>query len=413
MYLKHLSLTDFRGFSRLDMQVPREIFLLVGNNAQGKTSLLEAIYFLATFTSFHASSDRQLINFNLPENKITVGRIIGEFQRRDGTHRIEARLIREPNGFNGGTRFRKEILLDGVKRKLSEVIGWFNAVIFLPQMARIIEEGPSERRRYLDMLISQESPLYVKHLSDYGQTLLQRNALLKQLGERGGDPGQLAVWDGMLARHGAFIMQERIRAIRELEEGAKRIHFNLTDGQEVLRLDYVPAYEPLSSPEGQMTLPVSAVADRSGIPKEEIESGLVSALKKLQREEIARGLTTIGPHRDELRFLSNQIDLGEFGSRGQGRTALLAMKLAEVNWLHQQTGDWPVLLLDETMSELDVQRRADLLAALAECDQAILTSTDLSMFDPEFVATHPVWRVSGGMVKQDSENDEMAKSKLA
>lgn len=399
MYLKHLSLTDFRGFSRLDIQVPREIFLLVGDNAQGKTSLLESIYFLATFTSFNASSDRQLINYNLPENQISVGRIIGEFQRRDGTHRIEARLIREPNGNNGGTRFRKEILLDGVKRKINEVIGWFNAVIFLPQMARIIEEGPSERRRYLDMLISQVSPRYVQHLSDYGQTLLQRNALLKQLGEYGGDPGQLAVWDGMLARHGALIMSERIRAIRELEEEAKRLHYNLTHGQEVLRLDYIPAYEPLSSPAGQLALPVSSVVDRSGIPQEEIERGLLSTLKKLQREEIARGLTTIGPHRDELRFLSNQIDLGEYGSRGQGRTALLAMKLAEVNWLHQQTGDWPVLLLDETLSELDTQRRADLLSALAECDQAILTSTDLSMFEPDFVASHPVWHVEAGMVK--------------
>ena len=401
MYLKHLSLTDFRGYSRLDIQVPREIFLLVGDNAQGKTSLLEAIYFLATFSSFHASSDKHLINYNLPENEITVGRIIGEFQRRDGSHRIEVRLIREPNGFNGGTRFRKEILLDGVKRKLNSVIGRFNAVIFLPQMARIIEEGPSERRRYLDMLISQVSPLYVKHLSDYGQTLTQRNALLKQLGERTGDPGQLAVWDGMLARHGAFIMKERIRTIRGLEEEAKRFHFNLTNGQEVLRLDYVPAYEPLSSPRGQMALPVSTIADRSGVPLEEIESGMVSALKMLQREEVGRGMTTIGPHRDDFRFLSNQIDLGEFGSRGQGRTALLAMKLAEVNWLRQKTGDWPVLLLDETMSELDVQRRADLLAALSECDQAILTSTDLSMFEPRFVATHPVWRVEAGMVREE------------
>lgn len=398
MYLTRLSLTDFRSFSRLDLDVPREIFLLVGENAQGKTTLLEAIYFLSTFSSFHATTDRQLINFHLPENKTTVGRIIGEFTRRDGSHKIEVRLIREPNGGNGSTRFRKEVLLDGVKRKLNEVVGWLNAVIFLPQMARIIEEGPSERRRYLDMLISQVSPRYVQHLSDYGQTLSQRNALLKMLAERGGDPEQLAVWDGMLARHGAFIMAERIQAIRELEEEAKRIHYDLTHGSEVLRLDYQPAYEPLSQPEGQMALPVSAVADRSGIRIAEIEAGLLEALKTKQREEIARGVTTLGPHRDELRFLSNQVDLSDFGSRGQGRTALLAMKLAEVAWLHQRTGDWPVLLLDETMSELDTQRRADLLAALSECDQAILTSTDLSMFDPAFVADHPVWRVAAGMV---------------
>jgi DNA replication and repair protein RecF len=241
----------------------------------------------------------------------------------------------------------------------------------------------------------------VRHLSDYGQTLAQRNALLKLLGERGGDAEQLAVWDGMLARHGAAIMRERIAAIRELEEEARRIHYELTHGKEVLRLDYQPAYEPLSLPKGQMLLDVTAVADRSGISEEEIEQGLLTALGERRREEIARGVTTIGPHRDELRFLSNQIDLGDYGSRGQGRTALLALKLAEVNWLHARTGDWPVLLLDETLSELDTQRRADLLNALAECDQAILTSTDLSMFEKEFIETHSVWRVAGGMVSAE------------
>lgn len=401
MYLKHLSLTNFRGFSRLDLEIPREIFLLVGDNAQGKTTLLEAIYFLSTFTSFHASSDRQLISFTAPENGIAVGRIIGVFHRRDSEHRIEARLIREPNGVNGNLRFRKEVLLDGVKRKVREVIGAFNAVIFLPQMARIIEEGPSERRRYLDMLISQVSPRYVAHLSDYAQTLTQRNALLKQLADRGGDPGQLAVWDGMLARHGAHIIYERIQAIREVETEAKRVHYDLTHGQEILRLDYQPAYDPLSAPEGQMALPVSIAADRSSFSVEEIDAGLLKALKKLQREEISRGVTTIGPHRDELRFLSNQVDLGDYGSRGQGRTALLALKVAEVAWLHQRTGEWPVLLLDETMSELDTKRREDLLAALAECDQAILTSTDIAMFDPSFVQRHPVWRVAGGVVRPE------------
>ncbi len=382
----------------MDLDIPREILLLVGENAQGKTTLLESVYFLSTFTSFHASSDRQLINFNLPENQLTVGRIVGEFERENSTHRIEVRLIREPNGGNGNTRFRKEVLLDGVKRKINEVIGQFNAVIFLPQMARIVEEGPSERRRYLDMLIAQVSPRYVQHLSDYGGTLSQRNALLKLLSERHGDLQELAVWDGMLARHGAFLMLERIKVIRELEEEAKRIHFDLTHGQEVLRLDYQPAFEPLAIPQGQMMLPVNSVADRSGLTLEEIEKGMLAAFKKLQREEIARGVTTIGPHRDEMRFLSNQVDLGEFGSRGQGRTALLAMKLAEVNWLKKRTGEWPVLLLDETLSELDTQRREDLLAGLREVDQAILTSTDIEMFDPGFVEAHKVWHVGGGVV---------------
>ena len=398
MFLKRLSLTNFRQFSRLDLDIPREIFLLVGGNAQGKTTILEAIYFLSTFSSFHASSDRQLINFTVPESGTTVGRIVGEFERGGSIHRIEARLIRESNGGNGSSRFRKEVLLDGVKRKMSEVVGQFNAVIFLPQMSRIIEESPSDRRRYLDMLISQVSPQYVEHLGDYAQTLTQRNALLKQLAERGGDLDQLAVWDGMLARHGAFIMQERIKTIRELEDEAKRIHYDLTHGKEVFRLDYQPAYEPLSTPDGQMTLNVSAIADRSGFSLAEMEKGMLSALKEHHREELARGVTTVGPHRDELRFLSNQVDLGDFGSRGQGRTALLALKLGEVNWLRKRTGEWPVLLLDEIMSELDLQRRADLLSALAGCDQAVLTSTDLSMFESDFIAAHSIWKVAGGLV---------------
>ncbi len=401
MHLNLLSLTNFRGFSRLDLDIPRETVLLVGGNAQGKTSLLEAVFFLSAISSFHASSDRQLINFTLAETALTVGRIVGVFSRQDGEHEIEVRLILESNGVLGRTRFRKEVLMDGVKRKINELIGQFNAVIFLPQMSRIIEEGPSERRRYLDMLVSQVSPRYVSHLSDYGQTLSQRNALLKQLGERGGDAEQLAVWDGMLARHGAFIMASRIQAIREIEDVARRIHYNLTHGREVLRLDYQPAFEPLSAPEGQMSLPVSTVVDRSSLSREEIEAGLLDALKHLQREEIARGVTTIGPHRDELRFLANQIDLGEYGSRGQGRTALLALKIAEVHWLRERTGEWPVLLLDEIMAELDTQRRRDLLSALDSCDQAILTATDLSMFEAGFTEAHPIWRVAGGVISAD------------
>jgi DNA replication and repair protein RecF len=222
------------------------------------------------------------------------------------------------------------------------------------------------------------------------------------LAERGGDSGQLAVWDGMLARHGAWIMWERIQALHELEAEAKRVHYDLTHGKEVLRLDYQPAYDPLAQPAGQMALPVSTPANRTGFSVDEIERGLLDALKKVQREEIARGVTTIGPHRDEVRFLSNQVDLGDYGSRGQGRTALLAVKLAEVTWLRQRTGEWPVLLLDEIMSELDIERRADLLKALSACEQAFLTSTDLAMFDQPFVHNHPVWRVSGGVVSPES-----------
>ena len=398
MYLTRLSLTNFRAFSRLDLDFPRRIILLYGANAQGKTSILEAVSFLATFSSFHASNERQLLNFNMAEATQMVGRIVAEYQRASKKHTLEVRLILERNGTAASPRFRKEILLDGVKRRVGDVLGHFNAVIFLPQMARIIEGSPSDRRRYVDELLAQIVPHYGKHLSDYAKVLSQRNALLKMLSEQGGDARQLEVWDDMLAKHGAAIMHARIQALDELELVARRVHQQLTHGAEILRLSYQPAYEPLPQPKGQLLLPVETTVDRSSLKADEIQAGLKKALHAAYREDISRGITTLGPHRDDLRFISNQIDLGDFGSRGQSRTVLLAMKLAEVQWMHQKTGEWPVLLLDEIMSELDPQRRDDLLTALDQVEQGLITSTDLDMFEDAFVAKHDTWLVEGGRV---------------
>jgi len=399
MYLKHLSLTNFRAFTRLDMEVPRRILLLVGDNAQGKTTLLESIYYLAAFTSCHASNDRQLINFNTTAEPLAVARLVATLQCGAEEHRIEVRLIRE--GTNGnGTRQRKEILIDGVKRNMQEALGIFNAVIFLPQMTRIIEGGPEERRRYLNLALAQVIPGYARALSEYVQALTQRNALLKQLSERGGDTGQLAYWDNLLATRGALLIQSRIAAIQELERHVLRYHDLLTAGTEVVRLQYRPAYDPLAVPNGQFSLPVETGADRSGFTLEQIQQGFINRLQAVRREEIARGITTIGPHRDELRFLGNGIDLGDYGSRGQVRSSLLALKLAEVDWMREKTGHWPVLLLDETLAELDTNRRTQLLNALQASEQALLTTTDLKLFDPDFVQRSAVWQVQTGFVSK-------------
>lgn len=403
MYLTHLSLTNFRSFARLDMDVPRRVLLLVGENAQGKTSLLEAIYFLATFTSFHAHSDRQLINFVAVQEPLAVARLVAEYQRGSTSHRLEARLILETAAGNGLSRLRKEVLLDGVKRSLGEAIGHFNAVIFLPQMARILEGGPEERRRYLNLALSQAVPGYAQALSEYSQALTQRNALLKQLAERGGDADQLGFWDSVLSQRGAQIILARIHAVQELEQQAVRIHQRLTRSDEVLRLVYQPSYDPLPPPSGQYTLPINAPVDRGGCVYEDIREGFARHLKSLRHEEIARGQTTIGPHRDELRMLVNGIDLGDFGSRGQMRTALLALKLAEVSWMKEKTGHWPVLLLDEILAELDAQRRSNLLDGLSNGEQAVLTTTDLHLFTPSFVQNATVWRLQAGAVVQTTE----------
>jgi DNA replication and repair protein RecF len=399
MHLTHLSLTNFRLFSRLDMDVPRRVLLLLGDNAQGKTSLLESIYYLATFTSFHAQSDRQLLNFLATREALTVGRLVAVYTRDERQHKIEVRLIQDSNG-NGGTRLRKEILLDGVKTPANQVVGHFNAVIFLPQMTRIIEEGPDERRRYLNLAIAQGDPFFTQTLSDYNAALTQRNALLKMLSERSGDQSQMDYWDELLTSRGARIIQARILAIKEIEQIAARIHEKLTGGREVLRLLYQPSYDPLSKPDGQIALPLQTPIQRQGFSVVEIQQGFLKKLIENRSEEITRGITTYGPHRDELRVQSNGIDLTDFGSRGQIRTAILSLKLAEVDWLKQKTMQWPVLLLDEMLAELDPNRRAFLLNYLADAEQAIMTTTDMNLFPEGFADTCDRWHISSGSVKK-------------
>ena len=167
MRLNHLTLTNYRAFSRLDMDLPRRILLLVGANAQGKTSLLEAIYFFSTFTSIQASNDRQLINFLALNEPLAVTRLLAEIEKKEKKHQIEIRLILDQSNNNGNARLRKEILIDGVKRSAHQAVGLFNAVIFLPNMTRIIEGGPDERRRYLNLALAQTVPGYEQALSDY------------------------------------------------------------------------------------------------------------------------------------------------------------------------------------------------------------------------------------------------------
>jgi DNA replication and repair protein RecF len=407
MHLTHFSLTNYRNFARLDLDVPCGPILLVGENAQGKTSLLEAIYYLAALTSFHASSDRELISFHAEQEPLAVARIVADFRhtqpenslagsRPAGSHRLEIRLIRDAT--NGSPRMRKEILLDGVPRKMSEVYGTFIAVLFLPQMLNVVEGSPEDRRRYLNLSLGQVWPRYADHLADYSRALTQRNALLKSLSEQGGDPAQLDYWDEQLAAFGAQIIYARIQAIQELERLARPLHSQLTRGQELLRLDYQPSYDPFPTSPLQIELPMNFSVDRSGIPIEKIRTGFLAHLQRSRSEEISRGVTRTGPHRDELRFISNGIDLGIYGSRGQGRTAVLSLKLAEVAWMKEKTGQWPVLLLDEVLAELDPARRVDLLSRLMDSEQAMLTTTDLDLFSADYVRRARVWQIQAGQL---------------
>lgn len=389
---------------------------MIGDNAQGKTSLLEAIYYLATFTSFQASHDRQLINFICLNEKFPVARIVAQFNRSENTgvdqgndhswqklspipsgdHVFEVRLILQPNNTNHNSVFRKELLLDGVKCKPAEAVGAFNAVLFLPQMLRIIEGSPENRRRYLNLLLVQIIPNYASTLTEYNRCLTQRNALLKRLQEKGGDKSQLDYWDHLISMHGARLIHARIHAIQSLEREASLIHDTLSNGNEILRVIYQPSYEPLPIIPNQIELPIDIGLDRSSLSVEKIQSGYLENLLAVRREEINRGTTTIGPHRDEFRISGNGIDLGTYGSRGQARTAVLSLKLAEVSWMRHRTGQWPVLLLDEVLAELDPNRRFDFLEKITGSDQTLLTTTDLDLFSKQFLKTATHWNIKAG-----------------
>jgi DNA replication and repair protein RecF len=388
------------------MDVPRRILLLQGNNAQGKTSLLEAIYFFSTFTSIQASSERQLINFQNLDEKIAVARLIANFFRGEVRHKLEIRIIVEKNDENGSGKLRKEILLDDVKRTTHQSIGYFNAVIFLPQMTKIIEGGPDERRRYLNFSITQVVPGYGKALSEYSQIVTQRNALLKQISERDSDTSQLDYWDELLAERAVFIIKERFKATREMELVAIKNHRKLTDDNEIIQLIYRPAIDPVNFKTGEELSSKESNGSIDQMTNKEFKMEFLRQLKLRRKEEISRGITTIGPHRDEMRFLSNQLDLGDFGSRGQVRTALLSLKLAEVEWMHQRTSCRPILLLDETMAELDQIRRSKLLESIIEGHQTILTTTDLKLFDRDFVKKTSLWHIRQGIVEDTSTKDD-------
>ena len=405
MRLNHLSLTNFRNFTRLDMDVPAGNLVLVGSNAQGKTSLLEAVYMLATLSSFHAENDRQMINFIAAREKLAVARIVADFESRGRNHRLEVRIIQEKNGFSGATRSRKEVLLDGLKLKLSEAVGKFNAVLFLPQMLRVIDGAPKDRRRYIDLGLAQVVPDYTAVLSQYNKVIPQRNALLKQVAMRKADPAQLEYWDNELVTFGSRLIHARINGIQEIEDFAKLIHHDLTRSEEVLRMNYYPAFDPVPQPENQLSLGLDEPINRSQFSLEQIQDKFRSQLAANRREEINRGVSLLGPHRDEIRFLSNGIDLGRFGSRGQVRTTMLTLKLAEVAWMHAKTGQWPVLLLDEVLAELDDNRRNDLLARVIQSEQSMLTTTDLNLFATEFVDASTVWQVQGGRVEERQQDD--------
>lgn len=366
MLLRHLSLSHFRNIAQLETEFPQGSTILTGANAQGKTSLLEAVYLFTGASSPHASSDRQMIRFDAPDN---ISRLVGRF---DDDQTIEIRLIADE------ARLRKEVLIDRQKKRAVDLAGGFVAVLFLPQDMNVIEGSPRRRRKLIDSTLTQASPTYGQDLRKFRRIMTQRNALLKRLQERRASPEELDYWDQEFAQYAARIMQARAMAIGELGSMAAPIHERLSSTRDRLEINYEPAVAPSES----------SFLDR------------IHASFKLQRaEEIMRGISLAGPHRDEISLQLDQIALREYGSRGQIRTAMLALKLAEIQWLKAKSGKNPVLLMDEVMSELDPSRRRELLRELRSSPQAILTTSDLQMIDDEFRGEASIWMMEGGRVR--------------
>ncbi len=397
MRLKHLSLTNFRNYRRLELDLPPQITLLQGGNAQGKTNLLEAIYYLSAATSPHAEADRQLINWRAWEEDLPFARLTTDIE--GGPLRsLEVTLLPSSQG-----ALRKEIKINGVKRRVADLLGLLKVVIFLPQDVGLIAGSPSPRRRYLSALISQVDRAYPRALQEYERVLVQRNHLLRHLRERA-HLDQLEFWDERLVARGSQLIAARLRAVSALNNLAKEIHLHLTGGEECLRLFYkssLPLEEgarsPYQLPLDMLHHPASQMLEPQ-LPAEKIANLFHQRLREGRRREIERGLTLVGPHRDDLRFFVGGMDLAIYGSRGQQRTCALSLKLAQVGLVRSQTGEEPILLLDDVMSELDPARREYLLASIGE-EQVIITATELAPFPSNFLKKAALLRIVEGRVE--------------
>ncbi|MEA3376909.1 MAG: DNA replication/repair protein RecF [Chloroflexota bacterium] len=408
MRIRYLSLTNFRNYARLELTLPERPMLLHGGNAQGKTSLLEAIYLLATGSSPLAASDRELIRWQAEGEGLPYARVWGEVERRD--RRLELDITMEKLTLSNGTsRLQKTIRVDRAQKRQSDLSGKLNVVLFTPQNVDLVAGSPSGRRRYMNDALCQVEEAYSEALERYTKALRQRNAALRHVRDERGAPSQLAPFEAALARNGVIIAARRRAFLNHLSGSVKRIHERLTGGEEWLRLEYVPNFDPIAPPALRYQMGMDLQGNRqppADVGFADLAEAYRQVLVERRSREIARGVTIFGPHRDEIHFIAgspalgtHEVNLGTYGSRGQQRTAVLSLKLAELGWMREQTGQTPVLLLDEVLAELDRTRRAYLLEQVNGVEQAILTATDPEMFSTEFLKQATVWEVEAGIVQ--------------
>ena len=334
MYIENIKLNNFRNYNQLDIELNKNIDIIYGDNAQGKTNILEAIFLCSFGKSFRTAKEKEMIKFD--ENNAVV-EIQYRKKDREGKIKIE---IGE----------KKKITLNGIKiKKLSELLGNINIVIFTPDDINILKDGPANRRRFLDMMIGQLRPNYVYNLNMYLKTIEQRNNYLRQVREENKPEEMLDIWDEKLIEYGEKIYSYREEFIQKIINKINVIHSKITDSKEILKINYI-----------------------SDCNSKEEYLKLLKARRKL---DIIKGFTTKGIHRDDFVIYINEKEVNTYGSQGQNRTVILSLKLAELNVIYDEIGEYPILLLDDFMSELDEKRRKNFLSNIKDT-QVILTGTE-------------------------------------
>ncbi|MFB5663526.1 DNA replication/repair protein RecF [Alteribacillus sp. HJP-4] len=369
MHLNEIRLKQYRNYHELRLPVENKVNVILGENAQGKTNLMEAIYVLAFAKSHRTSKDKELIKW-----EEDFARIEGDITRKTGSASLE--VILSAKG--------KKVKVNRLEqRRLSEYIGACNVVMFAPEDLSLVKGGPQLRRRFIDMEIGQISPVYLYDLAVYQKILKQRNQLLKDGAQaEESDELMLDILTEQLAETAAKVIKKRFSFISMLENWAKEIHQQISRGKEELALAY---------------LPTAHVSEDMELSK--IEERLHEAFSKNKRNEWRRGLTLTGPHRDELSLHINGRNVQTYGSQGQQRTAALSLKLAEIELIHDNIGEYPILLLDDVLSELDHFRQSHLLNTIQGKVQTFVTTTSVDGIEHETLRQASAFIVEEGTLK--------------
>jgi DNA replication and repair protein RecF len=374
MHIKSLSLHSFRNYQSATLSLTPGLNIFVGDNAQGKTNLLEAIYVLSLSKSYRTTRETELINHGAQRTVITAQ--VAKMATLD-----LAVMVSELE--------KKRLLVNQKSTTANSFVGCLNTVLFIPDSLQLVKGSPGDRRRFLDVQICQIDPVYRNNLLKYQRVVRQRNSLLKGAFENRSQLSQLPAWDNQLVSLGTKIMLRRQDVVETLQHYSKSAHERISDEREDLHLIYQPFFETEEN-----------IALGRKYTSAHVEDTLRQKLQELKMEEVRRGYTLVGPQRDDLVFRINDADLKKYGSQGQQRTAVLAYILAELELMCQETGEYPVVLLDDVMSELDRNRQMLLLSILNQKAQTIVTTTNLDSFTPETKQRASIFRIEQGRILQ-------------